>query len=113
MPDTRAVRAFLEDRHLKLATRIAEFAANDIAQISHAAEDAAARKNARKILTSLGDNGWFAPIGDQDLRACCLIREALADVSPLADAVFALQALFDANSGFGWEMSTSQLFHLV
>ena len=93
MPDTHAVRAFLEDRHLKLATRIAEFAANDIAQIPHAADDNAARKNARKILTSLGDNGWFAPIGDQDLRACCLIREALADVSPLADAVFALQAL--------------------
>ncbi len=93
MPDTRAVRAFLEDRHLELATRIAEFAANDIAQIPHAADDTAARKNARKILTALGDNGWFTPIGDQDLRACCLIREALAAVSPLADAVFALQAL--------------------
>lgn len=93
MPDTRAVRAFLEDGHLELATRIAEFADNDIAQISHAADDAAARENARRILTSLGDNGWFAPIGEQDLRACCLIREALANVSPLADAVFALQAL--------------------
>src|SRR5207249_3262474 len=35
----------------------------------------------------------FAPIADQDLRAACLVREALAGASPLADAVFALQAL--------------------
>src|SRR4029077_5621335 len=28
-----------------------------------------------------------------DLRACCLLREALAAASPLADSVFALQAL--------------------
>src|SRR5207244_2247400 len=32
-------------------------------------------------------------IADQDLRAACLVREALAGASPLADAVFALQAL--------------------
>lgn len=35
----------------------------------------------------------MAPIAEQDLRALCLIRETLAAASPLADAVFALQAL--------------------
>jgi acyl-CoA dehydrogenase len=41
----------------------------------------------------LGRSGWFAPIADQHLRSCCLVREALAAAAPLADAVFALQAL--------------------
>ncbi|MGH7588088.1 MAG: acyl-CoA dehydrogenase family protein, partial [Gemmatimonadota bacterium] len=36
---------------------------------------------------------WYAPILDRDLRAVCLIRESLAAASPLADAVYALQAL--------------------
>src|SRR3989442_11220702 len=44
-------------------------------------------------MARLGRAGWFAPIGDLDLRAACLVREALAGASPLADAVFALQAL--------------------
>src|SRR6185369_953283 len=57
------------------------------------ADDTAGRSQARSILSILGSGGWFAPIIDQDLRACCLIREALAAASPLADAVFALQAL--------------------
>jgi alkylation response protein AidB-like acyl-CoA dehydrogenase len=41
----------------------------------------------------LGDAGWLSYIEARDWRACCLIREALASASPLADAVFALQAL--------------------
>src|SRR5213079_3791521 len=41
----------------------------------------------------LGAAGWLQPIRDQDWRACCLVREALAAASPLGDAVFALQAL--------------------
>jgi len=45
------------------------------------------------LLGKLGAAGWFAPIGSLDLRAACLVREALAAASPLADAVFALQAL--------------------
>src|SRR3989442_11659319 len=44
-------------------------------------------------MARLGRAGWFAPIGDLDLRAACLVRETLAGASPLADAVFALQAL--------------------
>jgi acyl-CoA dehydrogenase len=45
------------------------------------------------LLARLGAAGWYAPIAEQHLRACCLVREALAAASPLADAVFALQAL--------------------
>jgi alkylation response protein AidB-like acyl-CoA dehydrogenase len=35
----------------------------------------------------------LAPIEAQDIRGCCIVREILAEASPLADAVFALQAL--------------------
>ena len=92
-PDPATVRAFLDDRHVELATKIAEFSAREIAPLPEPANDAAARVQARQVLALLGGAGWFAPITDQDLRACCLIREALAAASPLADAVFALQAL--------------------
>ncbi|MGH7741180.1 MAG: acyl-CoA dehydrogenase family protein, partial [Candidatus Eiseniibacteriota bacterium] len=57
------------------------------------ADDAAARLEARALLGLLGSGGWLDPIARQDWRACCLAREALAAASPLADAVFALQAL--------------------
>ena len=92
-PDPISVRAFLDDRHVELAARIADFSAREIAPLPEPADDGAGRAQARRILELLGREGWFAPIGDQDLRACCLIREALAAASPLADAVFALQAL--------------------
>jgi acyl-CoA dehydrogenase len=92
-PDAAGVRAFLDDRHVRLATEIADFCAREIQVLPEPADDAAGRVQARQILTALGRAGWFAPIAEQDLRACCLIREALAAASPLADAVFALQAL--------------------
>src|SRR5439155_2980171 len=45
------------------------------------------------LLAQVGAAGWFDPIRKQDWRGCCLVREALAAASPLADAVFALQGL--------------------
>ncbi len=93
MPDARAVRAFLEERHVELAERIREFAQSEIASLPKPPDDAASRLQAREILTKLGQGGWLAPILDLDLRSCALIRETLAAVSPLADSVFALQAL--------------------
>lgn len=101
-PDVRTVRAFLEERHLALAEVAGDFAARKIAPLTAPADDAAARKQAREILALLGKADLIdpcipAPYGAEskkpDLRACCLIREALATASPLADAVFALQAL--------------------
>jgi len=93
MPDLGAVRAFLEPHHLDIARRVGDFVAREIAPLPEPADDAAARVQARDILGRLGRAGWYDPIAEQHLRDCCLIRETLAAASPLADAVFALQAL--------------------
>ncbi|MGH7568490.1 MAG: acyl-CoA dehydrogenase family protein [Gemmatimonadales bacterium] len=91
--DTADIRAFLDERHVALAVRLAAFAAREIAALPDPVDDSAARIQAREVLARLGRGGWLQPIADQDWRACCLTREALAAASPLADAVFALQAL--------------------
>src|SRR5215472_15009757 len=102
MPDTSTVRAFLEDRHVRLAAEVTEWARKTIGALPHPADDAAARSQAREILSLAGKAGWFGyaipkAFGGQadepDLRACCLIREAFGSVSPLADLVFAIQGL--------------------
>ncbi len=93
VPDTRSIRAFLDERHVAFAERIGGFAARALASRPEPADDAAARIEARALLAELGEAGWFAPIEERDWRACCLAREALAAASPLADAVFALQGL--------------------
>jgi acyl-CoA dehydrogenase len=93
VPDTRPIRAFLEPGHAALAERAGTFAMGEIATRPVPADDAAARTEARALLALLGAGGWLQPIFDLDLRACCLMREALGEASPLADAVFALQGL--------------------
>jgi acyl-CoA dehydrogenase len=93
IPDPRPVRAFLEDRHVAFAEAAGAFAARDVARLPAPADDASARREARELLGALGAGGWLEPIRAQDWRSCCLAREALAAASPLADAVFALQAL--------------------
>jgi acyl-CoA dehydrogenase len=93
IPDPRPVRAFLDDAHVAFAREIAAFAAREFAPRAAPADDAAARMEARTLLSRLGDGGWLEPIRRRDWRACCLARESLAAASPLADAVFALQAL--------------------
>src|SRR6266850_119511 len=93
MPDTRLIRAFLEPHHTPLAERAESFALGEVSIRHHPVDDAAARKEARALLELLGTGGWLQPILDLDLRGCCLMREALGEASPLADAVFALQGL--------------------
>jgi acyl-CoA dehydrogenase len=93
MPDTRLVRTFLELDHLALAEQVGAFARDTIARRPDPADDAAARLEARALLRLLGEGGWLKPIFELDLRGCCLMREALGEASPLADAVFALQGL--------------------
>lgn len=78
---------------MKLAERAGGFAMKEIAPRPEPVEDADARREARTLLGLLGAGGWLQPILDLDLRGCCLIREALGEASPLADAVFALQGL--------------------
>jgi acyl-CoA dehydrogenase len=91
--DTTLTRTFLEPRHITLAESAGAFAMKEIAGRPAPADDSAARKEARVLLGLLGEAGWLQPILDLDLRGCCLMREALGEVSPLADAVFALQGL--------------------
>ncbi|HEX2451126.1 MAG TPA: acyl-CoA dehydrogenase family protein [Gemmatimonadales bacterium] len=93
MPDTRLIRTFLEPPHTPLAERAGGFAMGEIARRPEPVEDADARREARALLGLLGAGGWLQPILDLDLRGCCLMREALGEASPLADAVFALQGL--------------------
>ena len=88
----RTVEAFLEPRHLELAAKIAAFGAEHLAA-PDPETDAAARVRARELVALLGSDGWYDAIEREDLRACALIREGLAYRSPLADEVFALQAL--------------------
>jgi acyl-CoA dehydrogenase len=93
MPDTRLIRTFLEPHHTPLAERAGGFAMGEIAKRPEPVEDADGRREARTLLGLLGAGGWLQPILDLDLRGCCLMREALGEASPLADAVFALQGL--------------------
>jgi acyl-CoA dehydrogenase len=93
MPDTAVIRAFLDPALFTLAGHVTAFANRELDSDPEPADDAAARSHARILLARLGAAGWYAPIAEQHLRACCLVREALAAASPLADAVFALQAL--------------------
>ena len=93
MADTRLIRTFLEPRHTALAERAGAFASDEIARRPAPADDTGGRREARTLLGLLGAGGWLQPVLDLDLRGCCLMREALAEASPLADAVFALQGL--------------------
>ena len=92
-PDPHPVRPFLEDRHQPLAQEAAAYASRELRPRPEPRDDEAARKEAKALLADLGRAGYFRPIREQDWRACCLVREALASASPLADAVFALQGL--------------------
>src|SRR5947208_15834919 len=93
MFDTTPVPALLDAKHVTVAERVSEFAARVLVPLPEPKDDAAARQQARELLGKLGAAGWLQPIRDQDWRAGCIVREALAAASPLADAVFALQAL--------------------
>ena len=93
IPDLRPIHAFLDERHALLAGEASDFAAREVASRPEPRDDDAARRDARDLLVRIGGAGWFEPIQNQDWRACCLVREALAAASPLADAVFALQGL--------------------
>ncbi len=93
MIDFEAVRPLLEPAHMELGDRVGKFAARELLGLAYFDDDDAARRRARKLCKLLGDGGWLEPIRAQNYRACCVVRETLACYSPLADAVFALQAL--------------------
>lgn len=93
MVDLHTVRAFLDPGHHELRRSVEAACTEDLARLPAATDDADARRQARTIARTLGARGLLASIEPLDLRACCITRELLGATSPLADAVFALQAL--------------------
>jgi acyl-CoA dehydrogenase len=88
-----AVAAFLDPPHLDLWRRVSTWSRRTLRERPEPADDAAARHDARLILELLGSGGWLRAIAERDLRGLCLIREAVAADSPLADEVVAIQGL--------------------
>jgi acyl-CoA dehydrogenase len=93
LPGPEAIRAFLDDAHVAQAASFASFVERRWSDAEPPADDDAARREARALVGELAKAGAYDAIRDEDLRRCCLQRELLAAASPLADAVFALQAL--------------------
>ena len=85
--------AFLDEEHVRSAAGITRWAREHLVDREEPLTDAAARTEARALVGQLGSAGWLSAIGRRDLRALCLVRDAIAAASPLADAVVALQAL--------------------
>ncbi|MEO8274747.1 MAG: acyl-CoA dehydrogenase family protein [Thermoanaerobaculia bacterium] len=103
--DTKAIAAFLEPRHLELARSIAGIVDREFAPLEAPANDDAARVAAVSLVRTMGESGLLrlaVPTAESaagsgpELLALCLVRECLAAASPLADALFALQALGSA-----------------
>ncbi|MEZ4219500.1 MAG: acyl-CoA dehydrogenase family protein [Polyangiaceae bacterium] len=90
--DLDPIRVFLTDTHLALAERASLFADETLAE-RRPTNDDEARSLAREFLREMGQAGLLDYVHPLDLRACCLLREVIAHASPLADEVFALQAL--------------------
>jgi acyl-CoA dehydrogenase len=88
-----AVEAFLDASHGAWADSVASWARNHLPAVPASHDDAVARAEAPGLAARMGDAGLLAPIATGSLRSLCLVREAVAGVSPLADAVVALQAL--------------------
>lgn len=93
IPDTRPIRAFLDERHLAVAADLDAWASRELVGRPEPPDDAAARVEARALLALLGAAGRLEALRAGDWRSVALTREALGASSPLADAVFALQGL--------------------
>jgi len=89
----KAVAPLLEPTHQELWRRVSEWGQRVLRPKSEPANDGDARREARTILREIGEGGWLQALESQDLRALCLVRDAMAGESPLADAVVAIQAL--------------------
>ena len=92
-PDIDPVAAFLEPRHSQVAAAVNTFGQNQLVRKPDPDTDAEARIRARSLVPLLAAAGLYNAVKKLDLRAVSLIREGLAWHSPLADEVYALQAL--------------------
>ena len=96
-----AVAAFLEPSHTETAGRVMAWSEEHLLERPEPADDTAARSDARALLQAIGAAGWLRGIAEQDLRGVCIVREIIAAMSPLADAVVALQGLGGTAIGLG------------
>lgn len=87
------VEAFLTPAHRETAAKLDAYLQRVIEPLPAPSDDDEARVQAREILDLLGGGDWYRSILEQDYRALCVVREAVAARSPLADAVVALQGL--------------------
>ena len=92
-PDIDPVAASLEPRHSQVAAAGNTFGQNQLGRTPAPDADAEARSRARARVPRLAAAGLYNAVKKLDLRAVSLIREGLAWHSPLADEVYALQAL--------------------
>src|ERR1044072_5930011 len=90
---------FFSEEHARLATSVANFAADEIEPHAHREEEAAADENYRSLVAPLAQTGllhYSAARADAlplDARSLCVVREALSYHSPLADLAFVMQGL--------------------
>lgn len=92
-PDPEAVAAFLEPHHADVASMVTAFGKEALTNHPDPDTDEAARTRARALVPLMAEAGLGEAVVTLDLRAVALIREGLAYHSPLADEVYALQAL--------------------
>jgi alkylation response protein AidB-like acyl-CoA dehydrogenase len=89
----RAAAAFLTTAHETLWEHVSAWSRATLWSRPEATRDDQARREARALAAAIGDAGWLRPIEQGDPVALCLVREAIAAGSPLADAVVAVQGL--------------------
>lgn len=86
-PSTADFPPFFEDEHAALAARCQE---------DFVARDAPELHEAEAVVPHLGEGGYLRFLASAprvSVRALCVVREALAYRSPLADGIFAVQGL--------------------
>ncbi len=117
---------FFDDRHRALATRLAAVLPGGKAGLEHDALTAAREMGAREAST-LGLYPYLVPerhggsaVGKPaderyvDVRSLVLVREGLAQVSPMADSIFAVQGLGSwPVSAFGSDAQRAELLPKV
>src|SRR6266851_2577402 len=105
MPDRSFLAwPFFEDGHRALAARLDAWTTAEIEPLAHDERDVDALS--RRFVGMLGDAGWLryavpreygGHFAKLDVRSLCLVREALARISGLADFAFAMQGLGSAS----------------
>jgi len=89
---------FFESKHRLLSDRLQEWQAQSVAEVDEASASPYFADECRRLALELARWGFLdyavpSSSGHADVRAICLIREALAYKSALADNVFVMQGL--------------------